>query len=175
MRTYTVAALLSLVLMLAAVAPAGAGELTQVRGTQRPATTTDGCGVGEGFYFMEGASGNGAAQLIGCWWTTSLEFILPSIGTLSGVIVATGTELFDGCLDLGGDGSCAGDPSGTLDFAFNATVKYDPGYTQLQQGRCYHPITGGTDDFEGATGALRFKDDPATGCSYYSGHLTLED
>ena len=42
-----------------------------------------------------------------------------------------------------------------------------------EHGRCHHPITGGTGDFAGATGVLRFKDDPVAGCSYYSGHLTL--
>ena len=42
-----------------------------------------------------------------------------------------------------------------------------------QHGRCHHPITGGTGGFAGATGVVHFKDDPVTGCAYYSGHVAL--
>jgi hypothetical protein len=54
-------------------------------------------------------------SLVGCWYTDTLV-INPAQpnGTPSGTIQATGTEHFVGCLDVDGDGTCAGDPSRTL-------------------------------------------------------------
>ena len=84
--------------------------------------------------------------------------------TPSGVITATGTEEFVGCLDANGDRSCgASEPTGTLRMQFQATIKVDPLTFVQIQGRCHHPITGGTGDFADATGMIRFKDDPAAG------------
>ncbi len=98
----------------------------------------------------------------------------PESSRRPGSTTATGTEEFDGCLDANGDGSCgAGEPAGTLSFNYKFSGKYDPITFAQQHGRCHHPITGGTGDFARASGVLRFKDDPAIGCSYYSGHLTL--
>ena len=156
---------------LVAVSAAAAGGTTQLRGVQRPAVEADGCGVGDGIAWMEGSGQAGVAGLIGCWYTTSFEV---GVFTPSGVLTARGTEEFWGCLDQAGDGACdAGDPSGSLALSFSFSAKYDPATFALLHGRCQHPVTGGTGDFAGATGELRFKDDPATGCSYYSGHVTL--
>lgn len=154
---------------LLVVGAASAGSTFQVRGVQSPNGSAQGCGPG-----VLGMTGNGpglGAGLIGCWTIlTAPSFVV----TPSGVVVGTGTEEFVGCLDLAGDGRCGiEDRSGTLRFSMNYSVKYDPAFTALQHGRCHHPITGGSGGFEGATGVLRFKDDPATGCSYYSGHLSL--
>ena len=156
---------------LIGVGVVGAAGTTQVRGVQSPDDGTHGCIPNAGAYWMAGSGQAGVAGLVGCWYTTDLQV---GVITPSGVITATGKEAFSGCLDRGGDGSCGGDPEGWLTFSFQATVKYDPAtFAILQHGRCHHPITGGSDDFLGASGALRFKDDPATGCSYYSGHVTL--
>ena len=115
--------------------------------------------------------GDGRPALIGWWRTTSFQL---GVITPSGVVTGTGTEEFEGCLDANGDASCGGsEPTGTLEFSFELSAKYDLVTFAQQHGRCHHPITGGTGDFAGATGGLHFKDDPVNGCSYYSGHLTL--
>ena len=121
-------------------------------------------------YAME-ANGGGPG-LIGYWYTRSVEY---GVFTPSGVLTFTGSEEFVGCLDADGDQKCgASDPDGTLLMSFQATIKLDPLTFVQIHGRCHHPITGGTGDFAGATGVIRFKDDPAAGCSYYSGHIALE-
>ena len=115
--------------------------------------------------------GDGRPALIGWWRTTSFQL---GVITPSGVVTGTGTEEFEGCLDANGDASCSGsEPAGTLRFSFESSAKYDLITFAQQHGRCHHPITGGTGDFAGASGVLRFTDDPVAGCSYYSGHLTL--
>src|SRR6476619_5113125 len=112
------------------------------------------------------------------WFALVLVAIAASLAATgaapAGVVTGTGTEAFEGCLDANGDASCGGsEPTGTLEFSFELSAKYDPITFAQQHGRCHHPITGGTGDFAGATGGLHFKDDPVNGCSYYSGHLTL--
>jgi hypothetical protein len=115
--------------------------------------------------------GGGRPALIGLWYT---QTFVVGVVTPSGVVTATGTEEFVGCLDANGDRSCGGsEPSGTLELTYMYSGKFDPVTFATQHGRCHHPITGGTGDFEGATGVLRFKEDPDAGCSYYAGHLTL--
>lgn len=170
--SWIVSLVLTCAIALSATAAAGAAVSTQVRGVQRPAVASDGCGgVGDGFAWMAGSGQDGTAGLIGCWWITSGEL---GVFTRSGVVTGTGTELFAGCLDRAGDGVCdPADPAGTLSFFFRYSVKYDPAFTALEHGRCYHPVTGGTGGFAGATGSLQFHDDPVTGCSYYSGHVDL--
>jgi hypothetical protein len=112
-----------------------------------------------------------SGSLIGLWWTTSfyLKGVEPSGSGQGG-----GTETFAGCLDANGNGTCdAGDPSGTIDFVFTFSAKYDPSFTTELHGRCHHPVVDGTGDFTGVTGVLDFKDDPVAGCAYYRGHLDL--
>lgn len=166
---------LAVVVLAAASALAATGAFaatgnTQVDGIQTTVTVGDYDDPTDDVFWMDG-NGGGKPGLIGYWYTRSMSF---GVFTPSGVITATGTEEFVGCLDANGDGSCgASEPDGTLWMSFQATVKYDPVTFVQLQGRCHHPITRGTGDFEGATGMVRFKDDPAAGCSYYTGHIAL--
>ena len=155
---------------LAATTASAAPGNTQVDGIQTTVTLGNPDVATDDVFWMDG-NGGGTPGLIGYWYTRSIVY---GVFTPSGVLTATGTEEFDGCLDANGDRACgAAEPRGTLQMTFQATIKLDP-LTFLQiQGRCHHPITGGTGDFEGATGMIRFKDDPAAGCSYYTGHIAL--
>ena len=73
-------------------------------------------------YWMDGYGG-GRPALIGYWQTKTFVF---GVLAPSGVVTATGTEEFDGCLDANGDRSCgASEPSGTLRFSFQFSGKYD--------------------------------------------------
>ncbi len=139
--------------------PVGASQgAVVVRGTQTPVLGQ------EGVYTMSGS-------LIGDWYTTSFEVL----GfTPSGALRGAGTELFDGCYDANGNGSCGiGDPMGTMTFSFTYTGRFDVTTGALLHGRCHHPVTGGTGGFAGASGVLSFHDDPVTGCSSYKGNLRL--
>jgi hypothetical protein len=115
-----------------------------------------------GTYRMKGG-------LIGSWKTTSFKEIAKSP-----IYRAKGTEHFQGCLDSDRNGSCAGDPSGTLDFRFLYWGKFGPG-DSLVWGSCWHPVTGGTGDFAGAEGVLTMVDTPtASGVSTsYTGNITI--
>ncbi len=63
-------------------------------------------------------------DLIGYWWTTSFEV---GVVTKSGVVHGRGTERFDGCRDVNGNGRCdAGDPAGSLYLTFTYSGKFDP-------------------------------------------------
>lgn len=156
---------------LAATGTASAGGgMMQVDGIQTLASVGDPFDPADDVYRMDGYGG-GRPALIGNWRTTS--FVL-NVLTPSGVVTGSGTEEFEGCLDANGDASCgATEPTGTLSFSFISSAKYDLATFAEEHGRCHHPITGGTGDFAGATGVLRFTDDPVVGCAYYSGHLTL--
>ena len=166
---------LAVVVLAAASALAATGAFAatgnmQVDGIQTTVTLGDPEDATDDVFWMDG-NGGGKPGLIGYWYTRTLEY---GVFTPSGVLTATGTEEFDGCLDANGDRACgASEPKGTLQLRFQATIKLDPLTFVQIQGRCHHPITGGTGDFEGATGSIRFKDDPAAGCSYYSGHIAL--
>jgi hypothetical protein len=154
----------------ASTGAASANRTIQVAGIQRLVSIGDPFDPADDLYSMEGY-GDGRPALVGGWKTTSFSY---GVITPSGVVTGTGTEEFDGCLDANGDGACgASEPTGTLDFSFEFSGKYDPITFAQQHGRCHHPITGGTGSFAAATGVLHFKDDPATGCSYYSGHVKL--
>ena len=98
-----------------------------------------------------------SGSLVGCWYLDTAEYKNVS---RTGVLV-TGTEHFVGCL---------GATCGTLSTTFSFTAKYD-GDTEVH-GRCYHPITGGTGGFAGASGSLTFKDEPS-GCATYHGVVRL--
>jgi hypothetical protein len=166
---------LAVVVLAAASALAATGAFaatgnTQVDGIQTTVTLGEYDHATDDVFWMDG-NGGGAPGLIGYWYTRSITY---GVFTPSGVITATGTEEFDGCLDTNGDRRCgASEPTGTLRMRFQATIKVDPLTFVQIQGRCHHPITGGTDDFRYATGMIRFKDDPAAGCSYYTGHISL--
>jgi hypothetical protein len=151
--------LVGVVAVIAAVALASAAQAgaIQVSGVQS-APQADGSNLMSG-------------SLIGTWWTTS--FFLQGFEP-SGGIQGSGTETFVGCMDTNANGVCdVVDPTGTIDFSFTFTAKYDPSFTTELHGRCHHPVIGGTGGFAGVTGVLDYKDDPVTGCAYYRGHLDL--
>ena len=108
--------------------------------------------------------------LRGAWKTTSFDEI-----EKTPIYRAQGTESFAGCLDRRRDGSCAGDPSGTLQFSFLYWGQFDASDT-LVWGACYHPITGGTGAFRNATGVLMFVDTPVGDAvrTAYTGNVTLD-
>lgn len=99
-------------------------------------------------------------DLVGCLYSEWEQ----TVGTPSGVYQEKGVETFDGCL-------ADGVTCGTFTTAYTWTAKFGP-EGQIN-GRCQHPITGGTEDFEGITGRLDFKDDVATGIATYRGHIKL--
>jgi len=115
-----------------------------------------------GTYLMRGG-------LRGMWQTTSFDEIAKEP-----IYQAKGTETFKGCLDRRADRSCAGDPTGTLNFSFLYWASFDSSGA-LQWGACYHPITSGTGDFRGATGVLMFADTPVGNGTRtaYTGNVTL--
>lgn len=87
-----------------------------------------------------------------------------------------GTESFSGCIDRKLDGSCAGDPSGTLKFKFRYWGKFGKG-DALELGTCAHPVTGGSGDFAGASGFLMMVDTPTKKAPFvetnYEGIITV--
>ena len=168
-RQLTVLAMVAAAAVLAATGAAAAGT-SQIDGVSRLVDLGDPFDPTDDVFSMAGY-GDGRPALVGSWYTRTF---VPGVFTASGVLTATGTEEFVGCFDVDGNGSCGGaEPWGTLAFTYQLSTKYDLVTFAQIHGRCHHPITGGTGDFAGATGVLRFKDDPETGCSYYTGHLTL--
>lgn len=109
--------------------------------------------------------------LIGSWQITSFKET-----ATSPVLMAKGTESFEGCVDRKLDGSCAGDPSGTMKFSFRYWGKFGKG-DKLELGTCAHPVTGGTAAFKGATGFLMMVDLPIKKAPFeiteYEGVITL--
>jgi hypothetical protein len=103
-------------------------------------------------------------DLVGCLYTIAFETVQQ---TPSGIYQERGTERFVGCL---ADGSACG----TFDTAYKITVKFAEDGSEVH-GRCQHPITGGTEDFAGATGRFDMKDDVVNVLFYYRGHLKLAD
>ena len=110
----------------------------------------------------------------------TVDYVIPVAGDLAGCIYGhitvsrshpSGTyqevadEIFVGSW---------GDLEGTFELNENYTAKFGAdtpaGYFF---GRCEHPIvaSSGTNEFEGVSGRLDFKDDPATGTAAYTGHL----
>ncbi len=147
-------------------APATAGT-TRVSGNQTPVALGDPCIAGDpsslGTYRVDGS-------LVGCWYTDEFTFREHPSGTVQ----ATGREHFIGCLDRSGDGTCTGDPSGTLFFEFQFSGKYDLVTLAEIRGRCQHPIVSGTGGFVGAGGVLTFKDDVSTGIATYTGTVMFD-
>jgi hypothetical protein len=151
------AALIAALAALALAAPAGAKTTTYpVSGKQ---TVVD---EQAGTYKMSGG-------LVGDWAITSFTEIAKTP-----LYKAKGTEHFSGCLDRGRDGSCANDPSGTLDFTFRYWAQFNG--DALIWGACWHPVSGGTGAFKGAQGVLTMTDTPVGDGNVrtdYIGSITL--
>jgi hypothetical protein len=142
---------------VAVAAPAGAATVP-LSGTQ---TVVD---ENAGTFRMHGS-------LVGDWAITEFNVL-----DTSPLLHAKGAERFSGCLDRGRDGSCKGDPSGTLRFTIDYSALFDPpGSQTLVWGACLHPVTAGTGAFAGARGVIVMADTPtAAGVSTsYIGNLTL--
>ena len=104
-------------------------------------------------------------SLVGCWYTTHADVVQ---ATPSGVYQERGTETFVGCLvEDGVEVAC-----GTFDTTYKFTAKFAPDFTEIH-GRCQHPLAGGTEGFDGATGRVDFKDEVETGRFFYRGHIDL--
>jgi hypothetical protein len=109
--------------------------------------------------------------LVGQWTTPSAKQT-----ATSPMIRAKGAEQFTGCIDRAKDGSCDGDPTGTLRFTFQYWGQPGAQADQIVWGACYHPITSGTGAFKGAKGVLVMADTPTTGTTTrtdYLGNVTL--
>jgi hypothetical protein len=109
--------------------------------------------------------------LVGKWAATSVKETAkaPLIG-------AKGRERFSGCIDRARDGSCNGDPTGTLRFTFQYWAEPGDAADPVLWGACYHPILSGTGGLKGAHGVLVMADTPTTDGKTrtdYLGNLTL--
>lgn len=147
--------------LLLLVVPVNAAGATQVSGIGRFADEgecTDPEGAGSDFAsVLEG-------DLDGCVYVTVETWSC----TPSGVYLETGTEIF---VVESSDGR-----SGTFSTTYRFSAKFEDcaGLTGQIFGRCQHPIVAGsgTEDFEGVTGRIDFKDDVAAGNFPYTGHLS---
>jgi hypothetical protein len=96
-------------------------------------------------------------SLVGSWQTTRF---VPRY-TSSSQFVATGKELFAGCLDSNASGSCdRGEPAGNLKFTFMYWASFDPATGALLKGNCVHPIIDGSGSFRKAAGVIYMEDTP---------------
>lgn len=104
-----------------------------------------------------------SGSLVGCWYT----YVSASRFNPSGTYIEQGTEIFVGCLN--------GTACGTFETTYTFTGKYtDDTFAEEIHGRCEHAIVGGTGDFAGAKGAIKFKDDVVNLKFDFRGHVTLE-
>lgn len=138
------AVLLAFALCCAVSAASAQAKLVSVSGTQ---TVVD---EQNGIYEMHG-------DLVGSWRITSFKEL-----ATTPLVQARGRELFNGCLDKGHDGSCVGDPSGTLRFTFRYWALFAEDGS-LRAGACWHPIVRGTRAFKRARGMLQMLDAPTAG------------
>jgi hypothetical protein len=155
-----IGALLAAMAIAALAGPAGA-RTNFVSGQQVPLATTT---------IMRG-------DLIGTWTYTATGPLITGFPLYHW----TGTERFEGCLNLHRDQACRHDPRGTLSFSYDAWVQAagaDPDTATEVWGACVHPITGGTGAFAGAQGVLTMIDTPMPDgvvTTRYDGNLVLPD
>ena len=154
-RTLAMAFALTAALAAAAVS-AGGAKNTQVAGTGVFDAAGDCTEIPSAFTIVIDG------DLAGCWYTTSVEVVQD---TPSGVYGERGTERFIGCL---ADGTTCG----SFETEYKFTAKFDANGAEIH-GRCQHPITSGSGDFEGITGRIDFKDDVSTGIAAYRGRIKL--
>ena len=128
----------------AATAGAGTPVSVDVSGTQ---TVID---EAAGTFAMHGS-------LVGTWYNTKF---VPHYAS-SSQFVASGKELFVGCLDSNANGSCdKKEPAGDLKFTFMYWASFNPATGALLHGNCVHPITGGSGSFRKAAGVIFMEDTP---------------
>lgn len=148
-------------------APAGAdpaGKNRQVRGVATFGTER----CPEGLDLQPQADGWG---LDGCLNLMTVDESRLSNG---GVYNEYGTEQFVGDLVKSGEIMS----TGTFDTEYLITSKWagEPFASEQFHGRCQHPITTGTGDFDGATGRIDFKDTIVDGVAVefpFFGHVKL--
>jgi hypothetical protein len=142
-RTRTiVAALTGVAAALALAAPAGA--TTYRLSGRQIAVNAD-----NGMFKMNGS-------LVGDWNITRFDTT-----ATSPLLQATGTEEFNGCLDLRRDGCDRRDPTGGLSFTFTYEALFaSPDPASLVWGSCRHPIVSGTGGFAGGKGVVAMVDTP---------------
>jgi hypothetical protein len=145
--------IIGLILTILGSAPTAGAANVQLSGEQ---TLVD---ADLGIFSMSGS-------LVGDWYTTSFQCHPTPAGERW---PCTGTELFVGCLDSSGDGTCAQETAGWLAFEFEYTA------TPVGNGRCHHAIVDGGRAFKGASGVITMKDRPtASGIvTTYRGHVDL--
>ncbi len=98
-------------------------------------------------------TGKMTGSLNGTWKIKTFKVIKNSP-----VFYAKGTEEFTGCIDQNRDGSCTGDPTGTMRFSFRYWAKMKGKDVQL--GTCAHRLTDATGGLAGTTGFIQMVDTP---------------
>jgi hypothetical protein len=119
----------------------------------------------------DGTQAHMTGGLLGSWRLTSFKQTAKKP-----LMRARGTERFVGCIDVALDGSCTGDPTGSLKLTFQYWAKPGSSPGTIAWGACWHPITKGTGAFAGATGVLTMVDTPmadGTLQTDYVGNLTI--
>jgi hypothetical protein len=93
--------------------------------------------------------------LLGDFWIVTFVPLYES----ESLVIGIGNERFVGCVDVNLDSDCeAGEPSGELRFDYVQWTTFDPSTGALIEGNCVHPITGGSDSFQGARGLVTMHD-----------------
>jgi len=147
---------------------AGAGSTSKtyrVQGVQQP--------VGSSIELYTVKSDKGHPGLVGDWAVTRTHQVFSALPWY----FETGTEQFNGCLDVNGDNRCRGrEPAGQISFDYAAWAKYDLNTGAELTGGCWHQITGGTRAFTNVQGLVTMIDTPRTDGSIlttYRGNVTL--
>jgi hypothetical protein len=110
-------------------------------------------------------------DLVGTWKITNFKIL-----EHNPLFYAAGTEQFTGCIDQARDGSCDGDPTGTLSFSFRYWAKMK-GKNVVQLGTCSHRVTDASGGLAGTTGFIMMVDTPKRSgkgvTTQYEGDLQL--
>jgi hypothetical protein len=118
-----------------------------------------------------GATSHMTGGLVGQWKITKAKQTAKKP-----LIQARGTERFVGCIDVALDGSCDGDPTGSLRLTWLYWAKPGSKPNTIVWGACWHPIVGGTGAFKGARGVVTMVDTPmpdGTVRTDYIGNVTI--
>jgi len=157
LRSHLVALLVTLTAAVALIA-APAVQAFYVSGHQHPVNEP------AGKFRMTGG-------LKGKWKITKFRIV-----QRAPVFKAKGEERFNGCIDLGRDGSCSSDPAGKLTFRFRYWARFsDDGLPEL--GTCAHRIVDASGGLTGTTGFLMMVDTPTGSApgfkTHYEGEISV--